>query len=286
MTDVLTRPASRPSPPARPGALVVAAPAAAVAAAGAGLLAIAVFVLLAWSADARSGSGTPAALRAAGQVWLTAHGTPVRVPGGVFALLPLGLSALPVVLLARAGAGVARAHPPTTVRLLATTVAGAAVPYAVVAAVLAVASRTPGVRPAPLAAAGCAGLLAAVAVGVGAGRSSQPVQALLRRVPPPAWRALRGSAAGAGVVLTGGAVVVAAGLAWHLLRAASTAESMGPGLIGGAVLLVLQLALVPTAKPGPSTYAAPQSTAVGASASCTSSTAPPLSPGPIDSAVE
>src|SRR5664280_1133157 len=93
MTDVLTRPASRPSPPARPGALVVAAPAAAVAAAGAGLLAIAVFVLLAWSADARSGSGTPAALRAAGQVWLTAHGTPVRVPGGVFALLPLGLSA-------------------------------------------------------------------------------------------------------------------------------------------------------------------------------------------------
>src|SRR5450759_1344172 len=111
MTDVLTRPASRPSPPARPGALVVAAPAAAVAAAGAGLLAIAVFVLLAWSADARSGSGTPAALRAAAQVWLAAHGTPVRVPGGVFALLPLGLSALPVVLLA--GTGVAPSGPPT-----------------------------------------------------------------------------------------------------------------------------------------------------------------------------
>src|SRR5450759_2439080 len=111
MTDVLTRPASRPSPPARPGALVVAAPAAAVAAAGAGLLAIAVFVLPAWSADARSGSGTPAALRAAAQVWLAAHGTPVRVPGGVFALLPLGLSALPVVLLA--GTGVAPSGPPT-----------------------------------------------------------------------------------------------------------------------------------------------------------------------------
>src|SRR5450759_4813289 len=92
MTDVLTRPASQSSPLARPGALVVSA-AAAVAAAGAGLLAIAVFVLLAWSADARSGSGTPAALRAAGQVWLAAHGTPVRVTGGVFALLPLGRSA-------------------------------------------------------------------------------------------------------------------------------------------------------------------------------------------------
>ena len=246
---------------------MVAAPAAAVAAAGAGLLAIAVFVLLAWSADARSGSGTPAALRAAAQVWLAAHGTPVRVTGGVFALLPLGLSALPVVLLARAGAGVARAHPPTTVRLLATTVAGVAVPYAVVAAVLAGASRTPAVRPAPLAAAGCAGLLAAVAVGVGAGRSSQPVQALLRRVPPPAWRALRGSAAGAGVVLTGGAVVVAAGLAWHLLRAASTAESMGPGLIGGAVLLVLQLAFVPTAVLWGAAYVLGPGFAVGAGTS-------------------
>ena len=154
------RPGRAPDPvPVGPGLT------AAVWAAGAGLVALAVPVLLAWATDSRSGSSATAALRSVGQLWVLAHGGSLTVPGGTLGLTPLGLVALPLVLLGRAGAHAARTATPRDLRADLVLTAAIGTPYAVLVAVVAAAATGSDVRPAPVQA-----LLAGLVVGLlGAG---------------------------------------------------------------------------------------------------------------------
>lgn len=247
-STVERRPLHRPAPPVRRPAPQVLVPGVTAAgwAAGAGLVALAVPVLLAWAADARSGSGAVAATELTGQLWLLAHGAWLRVPGGTVGLVPLGLVALPLLLLHRAGRHAARTVQATAPRDAALLVLAVAAPYALLAAVLTPLSASSSVAPDAVRA-----LLGALVVGAaGSGSGVLREAGLLRSVtalPERVRRLARAAAAACAVLLAGGALVAGLGLAVHAGRATALAQATGPGLVGGLALLLLGLLLLPNA---------------------------------------
>lgn len=245
MTDTLVRP-SLPRP-ARPAPVhrspLTAGTTAALWAALAGLVALAVPVLVAWAADARSGSGAGDAVRGAGQLWLVAHSTSLSVPGGTLGLSPLGLAAVPFLLLVRAGGHAARQCATSTWREAALVAGAVAAPYAVIAAVVSSVATTAAVRPAPVQALLGALLVALLGAGTGAVRARRVTRPLPHRVVALG----RGVLAATCVLLAAGAVLAAGSLLLHLDRAVELARATAPGAVGGVALLLLGLALVPNA---------------------------------------
>ena len=247
----MTQTAERPLPARpRPGRVTSPIPVgpgltAAVWAAGAGLVALAVPVLLAWATDSRSGSGATAALRSVGQLWVLAHGGSLTVPGGTLGLTPLGLVALPLVLLGRAGAHAARTATPRDLRADLVLTAAIGTPYAVLVAVVAAAATSSEVRPAPVQALLAGLVVGLLGAGVGVARGGGRWRDQLSAVPVRV-RAVAGATCAALALLLGsGALLAGAALAAHLGRAASLARASDPGLIGGVALLALGLVLVP-----------------------------------------
>ena len=214
-------------------------------AAGAGLVALAVPVLLAWAADSRSGSGAAAALRSAGQLWVIAHGGSLALSGGTLGLTPLGLVALPLVLLGRAGAHAARTATPRDLRAELVLTATIATPYAVLVAVVAAAATSSAVRPAPVQALLAGLLVGALGAGVGVARGSGQWRGWLTAVPPRLRTGLAATTAALAVLLGAGALLSAVALGAHIGRAGLLARASDPGLVGGIALLALGLVLVP-----------------------------------------
>ncbi|MCU1589878.1 MAG: hypothetical protein JWP11_1134, partial [Frankiales bacterium] len=195
MTDTLSRPARstarRPDQPGqRSRGPLEAGLLGAVWAVCAGLVAAAVPVLLVWAADGRSGTGAAAAMRAAGQVWLVAHGTGLEVPGGMLGFTPLGLLALPIALLLRAAGHGARECRVTSLRQASLLAVAIAVPYGVLAAVVAALASTTQVHPVPwqALAGGCA--VGAAGGFAGAIRGAKLWPAVLPALPLRAARLL------------------------------------------------------------------------------------------------
>ncbi len=251
MTDTITRPRSRPPGApgrraARPGLLRAGLPAAGWAAV-AGLVAIAVPVLLLWAADSRSGAGAGAALRTVAAVWLLAHGAVLDVPGGTIGLTPLGLLALPLLLLERAARHAASAHDVETLGEGARLAAGVAGPYALAVAVLAGVTAGGGVRPAATQALVGASLLGLVGAGTGVLRACGLGRRLWTRLPGRLQRAVAPAVAGLVALLGSGALLVAGMLLRHVGRAHELAGATAPGLVGGLGLLLLGLLLAPGA---------------------------------------
>lgn len=244
MTALLDRPVPRPGDdavrrssgsPLGPGLV------AATWAAGAGLVCFAFPVLLAWATDSRSGSGATAAVKAIGQLWLLAHGTSFEVPGGVVGLTPLGLVTLPLLLLHRAGRHAARSATVGSTQAAVRLVLAVAIPYAVLAAVLAPLSATGAVQPVPVHAMLGALLVGAVGAGTGVLREARVMPPL----PPVASRTLVGASAALAVVLGAGALLAGVSLVRNGGRASSLAAATDPGVVGGIALLALGLACVP-----------------------------------------
>lgn len=249
MTDTLSRPARTtargPAEPARRP--LEAGLLGALWAVCAGLVAIAVPVLLVWAADARSGSGAAAAMRAVGQVWVVAHGAALEVPGGRLGLSPLGLLAVPIALLLRAAGHGARQCRVVSLRQALHLSAAVALPYGVLAAVVAALASTPDVRPVPWQALLAGWLVGGTGAFAGAVRAARLRPALLPALPARAARLVPATTVALAAVLAAGGLLTAASLAKHLGRAGDLAVATAPGAVGGLALLVLGLALVPNA---------------------------------------
>lgn len=236
----------------------------AAAAALSGLATLAAVVLVAWVADAGPGSTGTDAIRAAADAWLLAHGGGLTVPAGHLRGIPLGLTVLAAVVLHRAGASLARAVEVPDLSAAGRAVAALAVPYALLAAAVAeIAGTGTAASSAPLAGIGAL-LLAAVAGGRGVLRAAGLGSALVRRVP--SWLP-----AVARAVLAGVAALVAAGLALLLVllvgRAGRFAELVGalqPGFVGGVILLLGCVLLLPNGALWTVAYAAGPGFTVGA----------------------
>ncbi len=239
---------TRPAPPSRPPAPDVLFPGASSAAwaLGAGLALVGLPILLAWATDSRSGSGATAALQTVGQLWLVAHGVGLTLASGPVHLTPLGLTAVAVLLLHRAGRHAARTSGVERSRDAGKLVLALATPYALTAAVLAAAATSDAVRPSPV-----EGLLLGFLVAlVGAGSGILREAGLLTApdwVPTRLVTLARATAVSTGALLAGGALVAGLSVVAHAGRVTSLASATDPGLVGGLALFLLGLALVPNA---------------------------------------
>ncbi|MCX4964347.1 DUF6350 family protein [Streptomyces sp. NBC_00654] len=260
-----------------------------VIAAGLGLGSLAVLVMVLWISSPYPDSGPGGALHVAAGLWLLAHGAELvrtdtlsGIPAPV-ATVPLLLSLLPVWLAHRAARGAAdpdegRPRPSPAGAFGAVTtgyllVAAGAVAYARDGSL----SADPDTLAFPLAVV-VAGA-AAAGVWTAGGRPLGPVpswaplwiqEAVARTLFRTRAEAVcRSAAAGVMVLLGGGALVVAAGLVWHMEAARETFLALSGDWAGRFAVLLLALALVPNAALWGASYGLGPGFALGTGATVT-----------------
>lgn len=263
-TTTVTRPAR--SAPARSDRALPAGLREGLAAALMGLVPSVLVALLLWWGEDRSGDGVLDAAWSGAQLWLAAHGTALDGPGGRVALLPLGLTLVALWLCWRAGARAAAQDGAATAQRALRAAGGVAAAYASVALGVAALSGGP-FRPVLWTALVGAGVLSfggaapAAMRTAGAGRSVWQRQSDVRR------RALLTGTTAALLLLGAGALLVGFSLAVDGGRAADVAAAADPGAVGGLGLLLLGIALAPTAAVWGASWLAGPGFTVGASSS-------------------
>jgi hypothetical protein len=234
--------------PSRP--LVVTGGIAACAAAASGLAALTTLTAIGWITAPHVGIGTGlgGVLRTAALLWLVAHHVGVTVHGaGRIGMLPLGLVLLPGTLLALAGRWVVRAGAVTRLRHVGYAVIALALPYALLAGALAVASRSAQAAPSLWQAVIASFLLAVVAGGLGAARGLAPWSRLASLMPARPRSIVLGMLGALALLTAAGAALAGASLAVHLPEVKAATSALAPGPTGAALLLLAQLAYVPNA---------------------------------------
>ena len=234
--------------PARP--LVVTGGIAACAAAASGLAVLVTLTAIGWITAPHVGIGTGlgGVLRTAAMLWLVAHHVGFTVRGaGRIGLLPLGLVLLPGALLAVAGRWVVRAGAVTQLRHVGYAAIALALPYALLAGALAVASGTAVAAPSLLQAVISAFLLALVAGGLGGARALAPWSRLASLMPARPRSIVLGMLGSAAILTAAGAALAGASLAVHLPEVRVASDVLAPGVGGAALLLLAQLAYIPNA---------------------------------------
>ncbi|MFC6885721.1 MULTISPECIES: DUF6350 family protein [Actinomadura] len=273
------------APPAAPAAnrpLYVTGLVAALWCVGIGLAVLTTITLIGWIAAPRTalGSGLPGVFRTAVNFWLMSHHAGFSSGSGRVGLLPLGVLVLPGALLYRSGGWMIRVGGmPARHRSGVVHVALAlAAPYAALSGLLALAASSQSLRPSAWQALVACFVVAAVAGGLGAARAVVAIAArgrrvrsglgaLLRLLPGRARSLVIGVAGATAVLMAAGAVLVGGSLAAHLGEADRVYSSMAPGIVGGVLLLVVELAFLPNAVIWGMAYAIGPGFSVGAGTS-------------------
>jgi len=213
-----------------------------------GLALVTLPVVAGWIAAPHAGAGLPAVVRTGAALWLVGHHVEFTYRGaGRIGLLPLGLVLLPGALLWRAGRWVVRAGGVQRLRHVGYAAIALAVPYAALAAGLALASRSPMESSSVSQAFVCGLLLALAAGGLGGARALAPWPQLIGLLRPR-QRSLVVAVAGVlAVLVTAGAVLGAASLVAHFQEAAKLQRALGPNAVGLVLLVLLQLSYLPNA---------------------------------------
>ncbi|MDN3271008.1 DUF6350 family protein [Streptomyces sp. MA15] len=281
-------------------------------AAGLGLAAFTVLVMLLWVSSPYPDSGPGGALHVAAALWLLAHGAElVRVDTLSGAPAPMGvppllLLAVPLWLLHRAARDTAEGGARDDAPLVPgrTAWAGVVLGYLAVGAPAALYAAGGVLRPAWAPTAVCVPLVAVVAAGAGVwtayGRPSGPLERLLGAVLPRGARhlvlgpdgrpgvAARAAAAGATVLVAGGAVLLTVSLVWHGGETRGAFGRLAEGWSGWVAVALLCVTLLPNAAVWAAAYALGPGFLLGAGASVTpfgSRDAPLLPPFPLLAAV-
>lgn len=226
----------------------VAAVFAAVQASVAGLLAPIVVALAIWMATPRVSVPWTEPVRVAANIWLLGHGAPLSLRAGTVDVVPLGLL-LPLLWLAWSGGvrvvAAAEARTPGRARSLLGPGAIYVASYAALAVTIGAFAGDTEVRVSLGAV-----LLAASLVSV-TGLLVAARQLLWPGDERPALARVALVARAAGVALLGwagvAAVVLVAGTAFGFGRIIDVQQALHPGVLGHLLLVILQLALVPTA---------------------------------------
>ena len=225
---------------------------------GIGLACLTTITLIGWVAGPRSalGSGLPDVFRTAVNFWLVAHHAGYSLPSGRVGLLPLGLMVLPGALLYRSGGWITRAADAPSGRRIGVVPAAfaLAVPYSILAGLLALAARGSTVVPSAWQALVVAFVLALFAGGLGAaravvrargGRVRSGLGALLRLLPDRPRSLVVGVAGATAVLVAAGALLAGLSLALHVRQAGQLYDILAPGFVGGVLLFLVELAFLP-----------------------------------------
>ena len=122
-----------------------------------------------------------------------------------------------------------------------------AAPYSVLAGALALIGRTPLAAPSLWQAVLAAFLLAFVAGGIGGARGLAPWRRLLGLLPERPRSLVTGTLGTLAVLTAAGAMLAGGSLAVHVGTFRSVTTALAPGLVGGLLLLLLELAFIPNA---------------------------------------
>ena len=253
---------------------------------GIGLALLTTVTLVGWIAAPKTalGDGLPGVFRTAANLWLVSHHAGFSYDRGRVGLLPLGILVLPGALLHRGGAWMIRGiglpdRPRAAVVRVALCLAA---PYAGLAGLLALAAASPQVRPSAWQAVVAGFVVAVVAGGLGAARAVVAAQvaaaargerlrsglgALLRLLPDRPRSLVIGVAGSLAVLFASGAVLVGASLAMNLDDADHLYDLLAPGVVGGVLLLMAELAFLPNAVIWGVAYAVGPGFSVGAGTS-------------------
>jgi hypothetical protein len=213
-----------------------------------GLVILTPLVLAGWIAAPHSGLGLPGVVRTATCLWLAAHHVEITLSGaGRIGMLPLGLVLIPGALLWRAGRWMVRTSELTKLSDLGYAALALAAPYAALCGALALASRSALAAPSLFDAVVAGFLLALCAGGLGGARALAPWPQLFRLMPPRSRSVVLGTAGALAVLTAGGALLAGGSLAAHLGEYRAMYASLAPGVVGGALLVLAQLAYVPNA---------------------------------------
>jgi hypothetical protein len=258
--------------------LAVSGIVAAIWCAGLGLTTLTTITLIGWIAAPRTalGTGLPGVFRTAVNFWLVSHHAGFSVPHGRVGLLPLGLTVLPGALLFRGGGWITRTGRVRGRYRIGVVHAALAlaVPYAVLAGLLALLARSAVVTPSAWQALLACFLLALVAGGLGAARAlvasttkRSPWMAMLMLLPHRARSLAAGVTGATGVLLASGLLIFLVSLLFHLSDMANIYGVLGPGIVGGILLSIVALAYLPNAAIWAVSYAVGPGFAVGAGTS-------------------
>jgi hypothetical protein len=231
---------------------------AACAAAGTGLVCITLLVLAGWIAAPHDGVGLPGVLRTAADLWLVGHHVGFtlhagvglgagKAVGGRIGLLPLGLVLLPGALLWLAGRWVVKKGGVSRLPEVGYAALALAVPYALLAGALALLGQSSLATPSLAQAVLSGFLLALVAGGLGGARALAPWWNLVHLLPPRSRSVFLGSLGSLTVLAGTGAILAAASLGTSLTGFRAAQAALAPGLVGGVLLLLIQIAYVPNA---------------------------------------
>jgi hypothetical protein len=235
-------------PPGADRPLVVTGAVAACAAAGTGLAVLTMLTLIGWIAAPHAGLGLTGVLRTAALFWLIGHHVGFALPrAGRIGMLPLGLVLLPGALLWRAGRWVVRTGGISRLRHLGYAAFALAVPYAMVAGALALASSSALATPSLPEAMVCPFLLALTAGGLGGAREIAPWSRLVGLLPDRVRALTVGTASSLAVLVAAGALLAGGSLALHFRGFRALDQALAPGAVGTVLLLLAQLAYVPNA---------------------------------------
>lgn len=253
---------------------------------GIGLAVLTTVTLIGWIAAPKTalGDGMSGVFRTAVNFWLVSHHAGFSYGQGRVGLLPLGVLVLPGALLYRGGGWMIRAaglpHRPR--KAVVHVALSLAAPYAGLAGLLALAAASPQVRPSAWQALVGGFLVAVIAGGLGAARAVVAAQvaaeargervrsglgALLRLLPDRPRSLVIGVAGSLAVLLASGALLVGGSLAMNMPDADHLYDLLAPGVVGGVLLLLVELAFLPNAVIWGMAYAVGPGFSVGAGTS-------------------
>ncbi|MET9239369.1 DUF6350 family protein [Nonomuraea sp. NPDC003709] len=261
---------------------------AAAATLGVGLAALTTLTLVGWIAAPRGtlGTGLPGVFRTAAQLWLAAHHAGFAIQGGRVGLLPLGLIVLPAVLLYRAGRWMARdadlrlrlparlpknspkeqAGARRRAQLAVVVQAGVslAAPYALLAGLIALAASNEITQPFIGEALLSHFVLAFLAGSLATARMIGPWRVMLRLLPERIRALTVGTAVATALLLVAGLALVLVAIVLNFGQVKELSDVLSPGLVGGVLLLLLQLLYLLNAVVWASSYIAGPGFAIGA----------------------
>jgi hypothetical protein len=290
MSTLVDRSGRAPAPGvrARPGSRgpgrsqLIAGALVAAQAAAASLALILVPVVLAWATASYSRAPWGQAVQVGVAAWLLAHHGGIVIPGGHVGLMPIGMMLIPLtncwfagVRLARGldpnaeaiRAGIGRARPvlPPTRALLALILS-----YSALVTLVGSLATTAAVRPVVVQAFVGAALISAVGGVTGAAawragglRPGLRLASARLRLPVEVVRCLRPTALAVLIQLGGALVIFLAALVIGWDRVLGLHHALQPGIVGGLILLVGQLVVVPNLVVWSGAYAAGPGFAVG-----------------------
>ncbi len=210
------------------------------------LLVITGLVVLGAILGAGEGSATTV-LRIGALAWVATHQVSLSLPIGALSALPLGIALIPGILLYRAGSWAARRSGACRWQDVRVTVGVAGAVYGTVGMFIAGFGSMDKVSVEPLYALFGCGFFALLAFGAGTIRQADLWDSVAARFPTHVRRWFLAASVAVMFLVAAAAVTLAVSLMFHFGTASAMSKSLGGGLTGGLLLLVVGVAYLPNA---------------------------------------